>query len=97
MKTVSEWKPLIIPALESKTTEFRLQGYEEATNADVWRCLTERVWKGNPEKRLYEVVQDIFHLGSSTYMSYLTLNAYQEDNLMDSIAALTGADVHDEN
>jgi len=91
LKTVSAWKSLIIPALESKSSEFRLQGYEEATSEDVWKCLTERVWKGNPEKRLYEVVQDIFHLGSNVYMSYLTLNAYQENDLMDSIAALTVA------
>jgi len=91
LKTVSAWKSLIIPALESKSSEFRLQGYEEATSEDVWKCLTEKVWKGNPEKRLYEVVQDIFHLGSNVYMSYLTLNAYQKDDLMDSIAALTGA------
>lgn len=91
LKAVSDWKPLIIPALESKSSEFRLQGYEEATNEDVWKCLIEKVWKGDPEKRLYEVVQDIFHLGSNIYMSYLTLNAYQEDDLMDSIAALTGA------
>lgn len=88
-KEVNQWKPIVQQVLGSKVREFHLLGYSRATNEDVWRCLEERIWKGNPQKRLYEVVQDIFHLQSNVYMSYLTINAYQDDNLMDSIAALT--------
>ncbi|MFC4558926.1 post-transcriptional regulator [Virgibacillus kekensis] len=89
IKTVNEWKPVLRHALESKASEFQLLGYNKATPADIWKCLEQKVWKGNPPKRLYEVVQDIFHLSSSLYMSYLTVNAYQDDDLMASIAALT--------
>ncbi len=79
------------PALDSKTSEFKLMGYSQATGDDIWDCLVQKVWKGNPTKRLHEVTQDIFHLASNLYMSYLTVNAYQEnDDLMASIAALTG-------
>jgi len=71
-------------------------GYTQATNEDVWNCLVEKVWKGNPTKRLHEVIQDIFHLGSNIYISYLTVNAYQDDtDLLESIAALTEGDVID--
>ncbi|AIF43325.1 post-transcriptional regulator [Virgibacillus sp. SK37] len=87
--TVTEWREMVLPALESKCSEFRLMGYTQATSEDIWRCLLEKVWKGNPEKRIYEVVQDIFHLGSNIYLSYLTVKAYQDDDLMASIAALT--------
>lgn len=97
VKTVAEWKSLITPALESKSSEFKLLGYAQATREDVWNCLEKKVWKDNPAKRLYEVVQDIFHLGSNIYMSYLTLNAYQDDDLMASIAALTGENAVDDN
>lgn len=93
-RTVKEWKRHLKPVLDSKTNEFRMMGYSQATNEDVWTCLEQRVWKGNPEKRLHEIVQDILHLSSSTYMSYLTMNAYQDDSdLLESIAALTGMDI----
>ncbi|SFA69214.1 Post-transcriptional regulator [Lentibacillus halodurans] len=91
-KNVYEWKAEIGPALKSKATELRLMGYNEATSEDVWNCLKEKVWKGNPSKRLYEVVQDIFHLSSNIYMSYLTVNAHQDEGLAASIAALTEND-----
>ncbi|MEN2765878.1 post-transcriptional regulator [Ornithinibacillus xuwenensis] len=90
VKTVNEWKLLLMPVLESKAEEFQLMGYTRATDEDIWKCLVKKVWKGNPEKRLHEVVQDVFHLSSNIYMSYLTVDAYQDDDLMASIAALTG-------
>lgn len=89
VKDVSEWKSMIEEVLDSKVREFHLLGYSRATSEDIWSCLEDRVWKGNSKKRLHEIVQDIFHLKSNTYMSYLTVNAYQDDDLMDSIAALT--------
>lgn len=88
-KTVTEWRPLIECVLESKAREFALMGYSQATSSDIWNCLQEKVWKGNPVMRLHEIVQDIFHLKTSIYMSYLTINAYKDDDLMSSIAALT--------
>ncbi|HLS07576.1 post-transcriptional regulator [Lentibacillus sp.] len=91
-KPVEEWKSEIGPALKSKVTELGLMGYNQATSEDIWNCLVEKVWKGNPSKRLYEVVQDIFHLSSNIYMSYLTVNAHQDENLAASIAALTEND-----
>ncbi|GAB3050375.1 post-transcriptional regulator [Virgibacillus ainsalahensis] len=89
IQKTSDWKEMIEPALESKAREFHLMGYEKVTREDVWNCLVQKVWKGDPEKRLYEIVQDIFHLGSNIYLSYLTVNAYKNDDLMASISALT--------
>ncbi|RKQ37890.1 post-transcriptional regulator [Oceanobacillus halophilus] len=88
--TVNEWKSIVIPALESKADEFQALGYSQATGEDIWKCLVEKVWKGNPKKRIHETVQDIFHLGSNVYLSYLTVKSYKDDDLMASIAALTG-------
>ncbi|MUK86999.1 hypothetical protein GMD78_01100 [Ornithinibacillus sp. L9] len=89
VKSVEEWKSLLYPVLESKALEFQMMGYSKATNEDIWDCLVKKVWKGNPSKRIHEVVQDVLHLGSNIYMSYITVNAYQDDDLMASIAALT--------
>lgn|SRR5690606_36787873 len=90
-KTVKEWKSYIIPALESKQSEFKLVGYTDVTQDEIWSCLEEKVWKGNPKKRLHEVIQDIFHLSPSTYMNFMTVNVLQieDDDLMTSIEALT--------
>lgn len=90
IKRVEQWKPLMKPVLDSKTSEFKLMEYSNATNEDIWNCLVQKVWKGNPERRLHEIVQDIFHLASHMYMGYLTAGAYQENDLMASIAALSG-------
>lgn len=96
MRSVQEWRTFAEPVLTSKTDEFLEMGYNHATNDDIWDCLMEKIWKGNPSKRLYEIVQDILHLGSDVYISYLTVHAYKDDtDLMSSIAALTGTDEKD--
>ncbi|WP_226037011.1 post-transcriptional regulator [Aquibacillus saliphilus] len=87
---VSQWKEMLNPVLETKVHDFKLMGYSRTTSEVVWNCLVKKVWKGDPEKRLFEVVEDIFHLSSNIYMSYLTVQAYQNDDLAASIAALTG-------
>lgn len=88
VKVASNWKKKVTPVLISKVNEFHLMGYDRATVDELWDCLIQKVWKGDPEKRLHEVVQDIFHLSSHTYVSFLTISAYQNDDLMASIEAL---------
>lgn len=88
IKNVEDWKVSVEIFLDSKAEELQLMGYEQATGEDVWKCLVEKVWKGRPDMRIYQVVADIMHLGSSTYLSYLTVQSYKNDDLMTSIAAL---------
>lgn len=87
-KHVNEWKIAVLPFLDSKVEELQLMGYPQATRDDVWKCLEEKVWKGNTEKRLHEITHHIMHLKSSTYLSYLTVNSYKNDDLMASISAI---------
>lgn len=90
-KTVEQWKREIMPALKSKRSEFKLVGYEDVTEEMIWECLREKVWKGNPKKRLHEVIQDIFHLQATTYMNFVAIEALQvdeDDDLMSSIQAV---------
>lgn len=88
-QTVEEWRTTVLPVIDSKVNELIVMGYSKVNREEVWSCLKKKVWKGNPEKRLHEVVQDILHLRPHVYMSYLTMNAYQDDDLMASIQALT--------
>src|SRR5690625_2102383 len=89
-KPVQEWRKTVTPILRSKQAELRAIGYPEVTVDQIWECLFERVWKGNREKKLYEIVQDIFRLRASTHMGFITVNALQDDegDLMASISAL---------
>ncbi|GAA5415613.1 hypothetical protein Pryu01_00644 [Paraliobacillus ryukyuensis] len=90
IKTVDNWRALLSIVIESKVEELKLMGYTDTTADIVWRCLKQKVWKGNPEKRLYQVVEDILHLNTHIYMSFLTIESYQQqDDLMASIQALT--------
>ncbi len=91
-KPVSEWKEKLTLVLLCKKNEFHVLGYEKTTEEDIWNCLEKVVWKkSDPEKRMYEVVSDILQLKVTTYMTYLTMDIYEEDeDLMASISALRG-------
>lgn len=88
-RPVEEWKERVQEIVESKKEEFHSLGYTSVTVEDIWECLLHSKWKDQPEKRLYEVVQDIFQLKTQTFMNYLTMQTYQDDDLLQSIEALT--------
>jgi len=88
-KHVEDWKPLIHRVIESKAAEFRLLGYGDATTEAVWNCLLKKVWRKEKVMKLHQVVEDVFHLSGHHYMSYITMETYQSDDLMASIAAVT--------
>ncbi|CDQ18110.1 Post-transcriptional regulator [Halobacillus karajensis] len=90
IKSVTSWRKELGVVLQSKAEEFHLLGYDRATADEVWDCLLKKVWNGTPDKKLHQIVQDILHLQSHTYTSYLTSEAYQNDDLLDSIEALKG-------
>ncbi|WP_188206262.1 post-transcriptional regulator [Alkalibacillus aidingensis] len=89
-KHVNEWKPYINEVIQSKVEELVMLGYDGASQAEVWECLNQKVWRKNKDKQLHEVVQDILHMSGSVYMSFLTVQAQQQDDqLLEQIEALT--------
>ncbi|MGN8645623.1 post-transcriptional regulator [Gracilibacillus sp. HCP3S3_G5_1] len=95
-KHVSVWKHELHDVLESKVNEFQLLDYSKATSEDIWNCLLEKVWKGDPKKSLHEVVQDIFHLHPNLFMTYLTQQSFKDNNFQESLDALLGNHKSDE-
>lgn len=93
IKNVNEWKREVIPVLKSKINEFELVGYARISIDELWDCLQQTVWKDNKEKRLHEVIQDIFHLPATVYIDYKTVIALKSDDskedMMESIRLLT--------
>ncbi|WP_243524607.1 post-transcriptional regulator [Bacillus pseudomycoides] len=65
--------------LESKVEEFQMIGYDRVTTEDIWKCLKSKKWKKvDSEVRLHELVNDVLTLTANEYMTYLTVEAYQE-------------------
>ncbi|WP_067837279.1 post-transcriptional regulator [Amphibacillus sediminis] len=87
-KHVEDWKPVIQKVIDSKARELQLFGYDEATPQSIWECLLNKVWRKNRQKMLHQIVEDILHLNGHTFMSYMTTQAHQTDDLMASIAAV---------
>lgn len=61
--------------LESKMEEFHLLGYDAVTADDIWECVTSKYKKEWP--MFHQIVNDIYTLKATTFMNWLTLNAYQ--------------------
>jgi hypothetical protein len=87
-QTVNEWKEKLAPVLQSKAEEFQLMGYPQANSEEIWDCLMQKVWTGNPKKRLYEVVAEVFQLKTNIYLSYLTHHTQVNEDLSASISAV---------
>ncbi|KFM98511.1 histidine kinase [Bacillus clarus] len=65
--------------LESKVEEFQMFGYDRVTVNDIWKFLKNKKWKKvDPNVRLYELVNDVLTVTANEYMTYLTVEAYQE-------------------
>lgn len=48
------------PALKSKVTELKKEGYTYLTMEDIWNYLKEKKWKNSRNLSLSEMVSDIF-------------------------------------
>ncbi|MFJ8529752.1 post-transcriptional regulator [Bacillus sp. NPDC094106] len=65
--------------LQSKVEEFQMLGYDRVTIDDIWKCLKNKKWKKiDSNVRLHELVNDVLTLTTNEYMTYLTVEAYQE-------------------
>lgn len=59
----------------SKAEEFRLLGYGQVSGAEIWRCVSSKYKQGMPA--LHQIVNDILSLKITSFMNWLTMNAYK--------------------
>ena len=64
---------------QSKAEEFHLMGYNAVTSKEVWQCVSEKYKKDIPP--LHQIVNDILSLKITTFMNWMTMNAYKGINL----------------
>lgn len=66
------------PALVSKLEEFRLLGYNEVSESELWGFLTRKKWKKVKEDiKLYEIIDDILSVKVSDFISFATIETYK--------------------
>ena len=66
------------PALESKIEEFKIFGYEQVSEKELWDYLTKKKWKKPKEEiQMYEVVADILSVKIGDLMNFTTVEAFK--------------------
>ncbi len=66
------------PVLLSKLDEFRLLGYDSISEDELWEFLIRKKWKKvNDERKLHAIIQDIFSIKVSDYLSYRTIETFK--------------------
>ncbi len=68
----------IKPALVSKVEEFKIFGYDQVTEKELWDFLTNKKWKKpKDEIQLHEIVADILSAKIGELMNYTTVEAFK--------------------
>ncbi|WLR56221.1 post-transcriptional regulator [Mesobacillus subterraneus] len=66
------------PALESKIEEFKIFGYEQIKEKELWDYLTKKKWKKPKEEiQLYEIIADILSAKIGDVMNFTTVEAFK--------------------
>ncbi|MFP7297506.1 post-transcriptional regulator [Neobacillus niacini] len=78
----NHFRSQVEPALISKLEEFRLLGYKEVSEGELWDYLTRKKWKRVKEEiRIYEIIDDILSVKISDYISFTTIEAYKHNEV----------------
>lgn len=80
--TEEQLNALIEQLCLSKADEFKLLGYEHVEGREIWAYVEER-YKKSGLPSLNRIVNDILSLKITSFMNWLTLNAYKGTDLFD--------------
>lgn len=80
--TEEQLNALIEQLCLSKADEFKLLGYEHVEGREIWAYVEER-YKKSGLPNLNRIVNDILSLKITSFMNWLTLNAYKGTDLFD--------------
>lgn len=73
--SVQELYERLKPALKSKVSELKREGYAYLNSEDVWNYLKEKKWRNSKNLSLHEMVSDIFNSDNAL------IDAYFKDKL----------------
>lgn len=61
----------LLPAMETKVNELKLNGIKYITVNDIWNCLKKNKWSKSKDLTLAECVDDILNTSDNEYKKYL--------------------------
>lgn len=72
MASYPEQFRLVLPALESKSSEFHHFQYDTFTEEDLWEFCVKKKWrrKDIDTMHLYEMINDIMDMRASDFLAY---------------------------
>lgn len=70
----------MLPALESKRSEFYLYGYATVTREDIWRYCLQKIWrkKNVEEIPIHQIVNDILQITPAAFMTFTQIEAQRD-------------------
>ena len=77
----------VLPALESKKTEFEVYQYKTVTEIDIWNfCITKK-WRKKvvPEIPLYQIINDILSISPAEFMTFEQIENFKTSNWFSEI------------
>jgi len=79
MVNLESYREQLLPAVESKLSEFALLGYDKVKESDFWKYLVTKKWKKLKEEdiQLHKLVNDILTVKVNEYMTFATVEAFQ--------------------
>jgi hypothetical protein len=78
MHQYEQFRKEVGPAIASKQAEFKMLGYEDVTQKELWEFLINKKWKRPKEDVcLYEIVADILAIQPGEYMNFMTVEAFK--------------------
>ena len=72
----------MLPAIESKKTEFHLYGYTTVTDADIWTFCVKKKWRKNDIEKmgLHEIANGILKISPAEFMTYTQIEEQRGSN-----------------
>lgn len=72
----------MLPAIESKKTEFHLYGYSTVTNEDIWAYCVQKKWRKKDilAMRMHGMVNEILYVSPAEFMTYTHIEEQRDSN-----------------
>lgn len=77
----------VLPALESKKSEFKVYQYETVTEEDIWKYCVEKKWRKLDvlSLSLHQIVNDVLSITPAEYMTYEQIQNSRSSNWFSEI------------
>ncbi|WP_144511185.1 post-transcriptional regulator [Bacillus sp. FJAT-22090] len=72
----------VLPALESKKSEFEVYQYATVTERDIWKYCVEKKWRkiDISTLALHQIVNDVLSITSAEFMTYEQIDQFKTSN-----------------